>query len=70
MGSWLFAYMMLAVCTLQIYKPKPLESYRVIKSLQSRNPSDPRLRDFLRDHSLEVTALPLAIIGSIVQAGT
>lgn len=54
--------MMLEVCTLQMYESKQLESYRVIKSLQSRNLSDPGLRDFLRDHGLEVIAWPLAAI--------
>ena len=54
--------MMPAVCTRQIYEPKPLKPYRVIKSLQSRNLSDTGLRDFLRDNGLEMTALPLATI--------
>jgi hypothetical protein len=54
--------MMLEVCTLQSYESKQLEPCRIIKSLQSRNLSDSGLRDFLRDHGLEITAWPLAAI--------
>ena len=54
--------MMLAGYTFQMCEPKPLEPYRVIKSLQSRNLSDTGLRDFLRDNGLELITLPLATI--------
>jgi hypothetical protein len=62
MSGWVLACMMLDVYMLQIYEPKQLEPCRIIKSLQSRNLSDSRLRDFLRDHGLEITAWPLAAI--------
>ena len=62
MDGWVLACMMLEVCTLQIYESKQLEPCRVVKNLQSRNLSDPGLRDFLRDYGLEVTAWLLAAI--------
>jgi len=53
-------FMILGGCTLQVYEPKPLEPYRVIETLQSRNLSDPGLREFLREHGIEAETWPLA----------